>query len=209
MGSPRNTLNFQRIKRNRDEKSYRDRKGGISDDAWKDLSKKEKKKMKDAGLRMNRWREDPTLGDRGRKKHDSKRSLWEGAAWEMGMGNVKSGDDLKKLFKKYEEKGFNNFNSMNDVKAFNNTAQENIDKSIEDGINSRWEEFMKNKGGEGGEGDVNLGDFVPQVMPGSEDWQSQYVGMMNDAMQAVIQSNRQSPWVGNGPRTGWSPRGGW
>ena len=214
MGSPRNTLNFQRIKRNRDEKSYRDRKGGISDDAWKDLSKKEKKKMKDAGLRMNRWREDPTLGDKGRKQHDSKRSLWEGAAWEMGMGNVKSGDDLKKLFKKYEEKDFNNFNSMNDVKAFNNTSQENIDSAIEDGINARWEEFMKSREGDGA-GDGS--GLEPERVDGApEDWDSGYgdgikqlldrIGGQQQGAGNMYGYGNQSPWVG---QNRWTPTGGW
>ena len=61
-------MNQKRIQRWKDAKSsWKNRKGGISDDAWKDLSKKEKKKMQEAGLRMNSWRADPTLNDKGLK----------------------------------------------------------------------------------------------------------------------------------------------
>lgn len=214
MGSPRNTLNRDRIARNRKHKgSWKKRKGGISQDAWKDLSKKEKKEMKEAGMMQPRWREGH-FGESGQMKFDKKQRLWEAAAWEMGMGNVKDSDQLRELFKAYKDKDFNNFNSMNDVKAFDKTSKENIDKAIEDGINSRWEEFMKERG-EGGEMTTGQ-EHVPQRVDGADEWESGYgdvikqlldrIGGQQQGAGNMYGYGNQSPWIG---ANRWTPQGGW
>jgi len=216
-----NKAGLQRMKKYGGD-SWKDRKGGISDDAWKGLSKKEKKKMQEAGLRMNRWGADPTLGDRGRKKHDEGVSRWEAAAWEMGLGNVKDSDQLKKLFKRYEDLDFKNFNSMNDAKAFSSTSQENIDKAIEDGIAARWDEFMKNNPGGGGGGAGGGDGTDPVVVDGAQDWNSRYMEVIEkflDRMGGGAQpgygsggyasGGYGSAYSQGGHNMGWQPRGGW
>ena len=194
-------MNQERIARANAYKDSKKRKGGISNDAWKDLRKKDRKKLAadgrmQRGFFANKYDED---------KFDNKNKLWENAAWSMGMGNVKSGDDLKKLHKKYTELGIKDFDSMEDVKGFDNTSKKNIDKQIEDAIAARMEEFNRNQ--EEAEEDNSL---EPEPVAGASDWQSQYMEVINKFLEQMGNNQQQqNPYLPQQQAQPWTPRGGW
>ena len=187
--------------------SYRDRKGGIDPKVFRELSKKDRKEYAKEGLVGDRakWL---LTGDMRDARDDAGyykktgQDKWEQAAWEMGFGNIKDVDDLKKLYRNKQEFGFNNFNSMQDVKQFDKTSKKSIDKSIEKAMNKRWDKFLKDKEGEASDG---TDGHDPQELD-SGGWDSPYADMLTQMMGMI--NNQNSAYV-QGSRPGWAPRGGW
>lgn len=94
---------------------HKNRRGGISNDAWKDLSKKEKKEMQSDGLM-------PSMGINfmaspgERDKFTSNQEKWENAAYEFG--GVSSANDLRDLHGAFKESGIKKMDSFQDGRAF-------------------------------------------------------------------------------------------
>ena len=187
-------------------KSSKDRKGGISKDAFKGLSKSERKEMAKAGLApSNRF----WANMHDQKKGRNRNSKWEAAAWEMGMGRVKDSDDLKKLWDRHNELGIKDFDSYGDVAQFRKKVdQKAIDEMVNKGIESRWAEWIKGKEAErSAQGEASSG-LEPQVLPGAEDWNSPYMDVIKQLTEQLSSNQMNNPYV-QGPRQGWQPQGGW
>ena len=127
-------MNIRAIQARDAAKDYKSRKGGISDDAFKDLNKEEKKEWKDAGYISN-----AAVGFAAnsyeRDKYNDKRKRFEEAAYEHGYGNIETGDQAKDFMKGYKEVG-SNLNSYSDVRQFRRAHNDFDSKRFED-IESR------------------------------------------------------------------------
>ncbi len=181
-------------------KNWKKRKGGMDPDLWMSLSKDSKKDWAGRGLGGG-WVEG-SLGDSGHWGKGSKNNLWEQAAWEMGMGNIKDKDDLKKLKDRYEELGIKDFDSMSDVSQFRKSNDDKIDELVQ----ARFDEWTKNQQTQqGGQQANGPSGMEPQVVPGADGYRSQF----SDWITSIMGSSPYTQW-GQGPQTQqYTPKGGW
>ena len=128
-------MNKKRLQANKRSMDYKSRKGGISKDAWNDLSKKEKKEAQGKGI-YSPYATTFAANPQEVKKFQEKEDLWGEAAYEHGYGNVKSGDDLRGLMKAHDETGIKNMDSYNDVRQFRR-AHNDFDSKRFDAIEDR------------------------------------------------------------------------
>ena len=154
----------------------------------------------------------PKLGQRmwanqhDRDKWEGKQKLWEAAAWEMGMGNVKDKKDLKKLKDRYKELGIKDFDSMSDAKSFRKSNDEQIDELV----NARFDEWTKNQQAQQGGQQANRPDGMePQVVGGANDFRSQYAQMLMSGSPYLQYGMGPRSGAGNGASYNYTPRGGW
>ena len=125
MGAPRNTLNRKAIQARKKSKDFKSRQGGISDEAWKGISKDERKEMAKAGLTQATgiygW-----SGERDQAMESN--SPWEKAAYEHGFGNVRKADELREVFQASKDIGISKMDSWNDARQFRRAHNDLDDK---------------------------------------------------------------------------------
>ena len=94
-------------------KDWKNRKGGIDPDAWKGISKDEKKEMAEAGLMQGGFH--GAMANAGNvmsiNKSNKKNEMWEHGAYEMGHGSIKTADDLRAVYQKGKEVGMGDSDS--------------------------------------------------------------------------------------------------
>lgn len=123
----RQAMNIRGIQAREKAKDFKSRQGGISQEAWKDISKDERKEFAKDGLMPSTWQEG-NFGESGRDKFSSNQKIWETAAYEHGFGNVRDSDDLRKLHSSFKETGIKKMDSFNDARQFRRAHNDFDDK---------------------------------------------------------------------------------
>ena len=110
--------------------NFKDRRGGIDPEAWKDISKDERSEMAKAGLVQGGSSNIHAYGtgSQSMAQGDKQRDKWENAAYEHGFGNVRSSDDLRTVFQASKDLGIKNMDSFNDGRAFRRAHNDYDDK---------------------------------------------------------------------------------
>ena len=183
MGSPRDNHMREFRRRKSYDNNWKKRRGGMNPKA---------------GARM--W-----ANNHDRRKWEGSQSIWEQAAYEMGMGNIKSKEDMEKVRKRADELGIKNMDSMNDARQFRKKVdQKAIDDMVTKGIQSRWDEWVKNQEGAGGGGSgAGYAGTDPQIVEGADGWESQYMNVIDRFLTQM--GNNQTRMQ----NSQWKPTGGW
>ena len=170
MGSPRDNHMKEFRRRKSYDKNWKKRKGGMNPKA---------------GMRM--W-----ANNHDRKKWEESQSIWEAAAYEMGMGNIKSKKDMEKVKKKAKDLGIKNMDSMNDARQFRKKIDE---KKIEEMFAKKWDSWISQQDGAGWSHPNDNGGTPNWAPPGADAW-----GRRGDDNPAM---------GGGGPGPAWGSAGSW